>query len=83
MGNQSRLGSNHLIFNNSNTKSDSNVVLKFGNDPSLEEIEEKYLRMILAKYAGHRGKTAQILVVSERTLYRLIKEYPDLSIDSF
>lgn len=40
---------------------------------TLEEMEEKYIRMIMAKNNGSRKKTAQDLNISERTLYRKIK----------
>jgi DNA-binding NtrC family response regulator len=75
MGNQSKLTREHLVFNCPTARTDSGVMLQFKEEPTLEQIEEKYLMMMLAKYAEHRGKTAQALGVSERTLYRLIKKY--------
>ncbi len=51
------------------------VVLRFGQDPSLEQIEREYLRQIMAKYGGNRQKTAAVLGISERHIYRLIEKY--------
>jgi transcriptional regulator with PAS, ATPase and Fis domain len=42
---------------------------------SLEEMEKELIRKTLQKYAGNRKKTASSLHISERTLYRKIKEY--------
>lgn len=51
------------------------TLLRFGEEPSLEQIEREYLQMILAKYGGNRLKTAEVLGVSERQVYRLIEKY--------
>lgn len=75
MGNQRVLTREHLVFNCPTAKTDTGIMLQFKDEPTLDQIEDKYLTMILSKYAEHRGKTAQILGVSERTLYRLIKKH--------
>jgi two-component system response regulator HydG len=51
------------------------VVLRFGQDPNLEQIEREYLRQVMAKHGGNRQKTAAILGISERHIYRLIEKY--------
>ncbi len=51
------------------------VVLRFGQDPSLEQIEREYLRQVMAKTGGNRLKTATVLGISERHIYRLIEKY--------
>lgn len=51
------------------------VVLRFGQDPSLEQIEREYLRQVMAKYGGNRQRTAAVLGISERHIYRLIEKY--------
>lgn len=51
------------------------VVLRFGQDPSLEQIEREYLRQVLAKFGGNRQQTAATLGLSERHIYRLIEKY--------
>ena len=42
---------------------------------SLEEIEHEMIKRCLDKFKGNRRKTAEVLNISERTLYRKIKEY--------
>ena len=42
---------------------------------SLEELEHGMIERSLEKFKGNRRKTAQALNISERTLYRKIKEY--------
>ncbi len=51
------------------------VVLRFSHEPNLEQIEREYLRQVLAKYGDNRQKTAAVLGLSERHIYRLIKKY--------
>jgi DNA-binding NtrC family response regulator len=51
------------------------IVLRFGQEPSLEQIERDYLRQVMAKYGGNRQKTAAVLGISERHIYRLIEKY--------
>lgn len=42
---------------------------------SLEEMEKEYIRKALKKYNGKRKDAAEELGISERTLYRKIKQY--------
>ena len=42
---------------------------------SLDELEHEMIKRCLEKFNGNRRKTAQSLNISERTLYRKIKEY--------
>ncbi|NJO17748.1 MAG: sigma-54-dependent Fis family transcriptional regulator [Thioploca sp.] len=66
----------HLIFSTSNKKKkEMGFELSFDHQPTLEEIEKHYLKLLLNKYSGHRSKVAQISGVSERNIYRLIKKY--------
>jgi len=51
------------------------VELRFEHDPSLEEIEKRYLETLLNKYDGHRSRIAEIIGVSERNIYRLLEKY--------
>jgi DNA-binding NtrC family response regulator len=46
-----------------------------GDDVSLEEMERRMIIGSLKKYEGNRRLAAQALKISERTLYRKIKEY--------
>ncbi len=45
-----------------------------GSRPTLEEAERRYIRQVLEECAGHRQKAAHILGISERNLYRKLKE---------
>ena len=54
------------------------VVVRNGNDNgtlSLEEMERKLIERSLQRHAGNRRLAARDLKISERTLYRKIKEY--------
>jgi DNA-binding NtrC family response regulator len=42
---------------------------------SLEIVEKEYIKMILKKTGGHKSKTAAILGMDRRTLYRKLKKY--------
>jgi len=42
--------------------------------PTLEEVESRYIKKVLDVCRGHRQKAAKILAISERNLYRRIKE---------
>ncbi len=44
---------------------------------SLDEMEQEYIRMVLRRNNGVRKKTAEDLKISERTLYRKLKENED------
>lgn len=41
--------------------------------PTLEEAEKQLIRQALKKFDGNRRKTAEALGISERTLYRKLK----------
>jgi DNA-binding NtrC family response regulator len=49
--------------------------LPAGSEPTLEELEASYLRMLLEKHAGHRATVARIMGISERQVYRLIRKH--------
>lgn len=42
---------------------------------SLGEVERDYLRDLLARHQGHRRTVADLLGVTERTLYRKLKRH--------
>ena len=54
---------------------DAGVTLRFAHEPRFEDIEKEYLRLIMEKYGGNRQKTAAVLGISERNIYRLIEKY--------
>jgi two-component system response regulator HydG len=45
------------------------------DSPTLTQLEERYMRLVLDKTGGRKDKAAQILGVSRRTLYRKEREY--------
>ncbi len=51
------------------------VILAFENEPSLADIERDYLRRTLLRHGGNRTRAAAVLGISERSIYRLIKQY--------
>ncbi|MGB5276404.1 MAG: sigma 54-interacting transcriptional regulator [Gammaproteobacteria bacterium] len=42
---------------------------------SMSELESEHIRSLLMQFNGHRSKVAEILKISERTLYRKLKQY--------
>ncbi len=62
----------HLAFDN---RPAVKFNLKFDHDPTLEELELEYVRLLLSKFMGHRGKVAEVMDVSERSIYRLLKRH--------
>ncbi len=65
----------HLGFGRDGGRSNAKVNLTFDHDPSLEELEAAYLAMQLKKHSGRRAQVAEVLNISERNIYRLIKRY--------
>ena len=45
------------------------------DERSLDEVEKKHITLILKKTGGHKDKTASILGIDRRTLYRKLKKY--------
>lgn len=46
-----------------------------GDFPTIAQLEERYVRVVLEKTGGRKDKAAQILGVNRRTLYRKEREY--------
>jgi DNA-binding NtrC family response regulator len=65
----------HLASGTNGARSNVKVTVSFDHDPTLEELQAEYLRMQLGKFSGHRAKVAEVLDVSERNIYRLIRRY--------
>jgi two-component system NtrC family response regulator len=53
------------------------VVLRFAEPPSLEDLRAAYLRLLLDMTRGNRREMAAILGISERNLYRLLPHLAD------
>ncbi|MBS1970369.1 MAG: sigma-54-dependent Fis family transcriptional regulator [Bdellovibrionales bacterium] len=45
------------------------------DSPTLQELEKRYMQLILEKVGGKKEKAAQILGINRRTLYRKEREY--------
>jgi two-component system, NtrC family, response regulator AtoC len=43
--------------------------------PPLREVEANYIAELLVRHGGHRRRVAQVMGISERTLYRKLKRY--------
>ena len=70
-----KIGPEHLAPTFTDADALSSVTLTFDHEPSLAEVEGKYLGMLLTKYSGHRLLIARKLGVSERNIYRLIDKH--------
>lgn len=57
------------------TDSTLHIADQDGQDPSIKGLESQYIAELLAEHHGKRSKVAQILGISERTLYRKLKQY--------
>ena len=53
-----------------------------GDFPSLEDLERRYIEMIMQKTGGRKDKASQILGINRRTLYRKCLDYGFSSEDS-
>ena len=42
---------------------------------TLKELEKRYISILLHRFGGHRAKVASVLQISERNLYRKLREY--------
>jgi DNA-binding NtrC family response regulator len=68
------IGPEHLAFD-SEAQTLPGFSLHFEKEPSLEDIERRYLEILVHKHAGHRVRIAQALGISERNVYRLLERY--------
>lgn len=46
-----------------------------GDFPTINQLEQRYIRLVMEKTAGRKDKAAQILGINRRTLYRKEREY--------
>ncbi len=79
-GDVEQIESEHFTLQSSNgiqpSSLDSDeVILQFKQEPTLEQLEQYYLELLLKRVDGHRAKVAQIMGISERNVYRLVKKY--------
>lgn len=50
------------------------VALRFDRPPTMDELRDDYLRLLLKNHEGNRRRVASILGISERNTYRLIQK---------
>ncbi|MES9977013.1 MAG: helix-turn-helix domain-containing protein, partial [Candidatus Thiodiazotropha sp.] len=74
-GDRQAIKPEHFAFTRVLGKGEGVVTLNFDHDPSLEELEAHYLSYQLKKHSGRRGKVAEVMGISERSIYRMIKRY--------
>ena len=48
------------------------MTLTFDDEPTLAEIEQRYLQLLLTRHGGRRAEVARVMGIGERTLYRLL-----------
>lgn len=53
-----------------------------GDFPTVAQLEERYIRLVLEKTGGRKDKASQILGINRRTLYRKEREYGLLAHDA-
>ena len=58
-----------------NSSTATHLVDDNGHEPSIKGLESQYIAELLAEHQGKRSTVAQILGISERTLYRKLKQY--------
>ena len=80
-GNKLKIDQEHLTLSPAVSRappaaglSNTGVTLTFDHEPTLAEIERRYLELLLARHQGRRGLVARILGIGERTLYRLLAD---------
>jgi psp operon transcriptional activator len=44
-------------------------------EPTLDDVERRYLALLLDRYDGNRRRVAEVLGISERTAYRMIERF--------
>jgi len=58
-----------------------NIQKLYSDRPTLEQLEERYIRMILSEVEGKKEEAVKILGISRRTLYRKERSYGLISSD--
>ena len=53
---------------------DTGVTLRFDHQPTLDEIRDTYVRLLLDEFGGNRKQVAKALGMSERNTYRMLKK---------
>ena len=70
------VGARHLRLGprpNGEGHNGSSITLRFPEPPTLEQLRDRYIAMLIDRYGGNRQRIAGTLDISERNLYRLLK----------
>ena len=76
-GNKVKIDCEHLTLPRSAAPSPATttgITLSFDHEPTLAEIEQSYLRLLLERHSGNRAELARLMGIGERTLYRLLAD---------
>lgn len=76
-GNSQKVKKQHLAFDIKENKDnkDNALGVSFSKDMSLDDLTREYLTILIDRFSGHRHKIADVLGISERSVYRMIKRY--------
>ena len=55
----------------------SAIVLRFASPPTLEDMRDAYMQLLLDRFGGNRQKLAETLGISERNTYRILRKLPE------
>jgi len=72
---KTRIRPEDLAFGAASRNDPVKLTLSFDHDPAMEELQSEYLKVQLKKFSGKRAKVAEVLNISERNVYRLIKRH--------
>ncbi len=76
-GNKVKIDTEHLTLPRSAPRSPAataEITLSFDHEPTLAEIEQSYLKLLLERHPGSRADLARVMGIGERTLYRLLAD---------
>ena len=76
-GQEPEIRPEHLALLSAGARAATGTALQFSGEPTIEQVRDDYLRLLLARHGGNRQKVAAILGISERNTYRLISKLPD------
>jgi len=76
-GNKVKIDTEHLALPRSlaaTHASTNKITLTFDREPTLAELEQSYLKLLLERRPGSRADLARVMGIGERTLYRLLAD---------
>ena len=75
-GHEALIEPHHIVLNASDETlhhgENGRLTLRYQHEPTMEELRNSYLKLLLSRHDGNRRKVAEILGISERNTYRLI-----------